>query len=334
MLDSVIEFPNIGIALDVNRVAFTLPGGVGIYWYGIIMCTAIVLGILYAIKSAKKVGILPDTVFDATFWGVILGVIGARAYFVIFAERSYTLQEAIFGLRDGGLAFYGGVIGALLGAVIAMRAKKLPLTPLSDLMGVGFLLGLTIGRWGNFVNQEAFGAATAGNLPWGMTGGRIMHNLPHEIATTVQPLGDELVHPCFLYESLWCFVGFIFLHFYSKKLQSFDGEIFLLFAVWYGTGRAFIESLRMDSLMVGDVRVSQIVSIAIASISLCAFIALKAKTYPKRETQTYIRYKDTDENKKLLANYELKTKIEREKEKGKNAFAKELRKIHDPFTDD
>jgi phosphatidylglycerol:prolipoprotein diacylglycerol transferase len=330
-MTNVIEFPNVGIALNIDRIAFEILG-VGIYWYGMIICTAIVLGILYAIKSATKVGLLPDIVFDAAFWGVLFGVVGARTYFVLFSERSYTFTEAVFGLRDGGLAFYGGVIGAFIGVGIVLRHKKVRLAPAADLMGAGFLLGIAIGRWGNFFNQEAFGAATAGELPWGMTGSLIRTS--PEVTAAVQAGGNfdsVLVHPCFLYESLWCIVGFVFLHIYMRKVQTFDSEVFMLFVVWYGTGRAFIESLRLDSLMVGDVRVSQALAITSASIALITFIVTKIKTQKARAAGVVVRYKDTDENKALMEKHVYNTKLEREKEKARIRLQKTERELSEPY---
>ncbi|MCL2755277.1 MAG: prolipoprotein diacylglyceryl transferase [Oscillospiraceae bacterium] len=329
-----IEFPNIGLLIPLERVAFSF-FGLPIYFYGIIICAAIVLGISYAIKSAKRVGLLSDSVFDAAFWGVLFGVIGARTYFVIFSATDYSLGQAAFGLRDGGLAFYGGVIGAVIGSAIAFKFRKMPggsrvpFSPVLDLIGIGFPLGLGIGRWGNFVNQEAFGAPTAGNLPWGMSGSIIRGN--SAVIEAVQAGGDfdsVLVHPCFLYESLWCLLGFGVLHFYSKKLQTFDGEMFLLFLVWYGSGRAFIESLRMDSLMVGDLRVSQMVSIIAATVALCLFAYFKVMRSPK---YAYARFKHTSASEKALSEHRYRTKLEKEKERALTALRRGQRELNDPF---
>jgi phosphatidylglycerol:prolipoprotein diacylglycerol transferase len=325
--ENTIEFPNLDIALNINRVAANILG-VGVYWYGIIICSAIVLGILYAIKSSPRVGLLPDVVFDAAFWGVLSGVVGARAYFVIFSSSSYTLGQAIFGLRDGGLAFYGGVIGAFVGSLIVFKVKKVKFAPVTDLMGVGFLLGLSIGRWGNFFNQEAYGAPTAGDLPWGMTGHRIQQEIVSEFGIDYI---EALVHPCFLYESLWCILGFLILHFYAKKFQSFDGEMLLLFIVWYGSGRAFIESLRLDSLMVGDVRISQLLAIVSASVALLLFAWFK---FTKRQKHAYVRFCDTEDSQKLMENHAHKVKVEREKEKALIHLRRTQREINDPLSND
>ncbi|MCL1832503.1 MAG: prolipoprotein diacylglyceryl transferase [Oscillospiraceae bacterium] len=330
MPQNTIEFPNLDISLTVPRVAFEFMG-TGVYWYGIIICTAIVLGILYAIKSAPKVGLLPDTMFDAAFVGVLCGVFGARAYYVAFSETPYTVQEAIFGLRDGGLAFYGGVIGAFVGSAVFMKLRGVRFAPVTDLMGVGFLLGLSIGRWGNFFNQEAFGAPTATNLPWGMTGDNII--TAPEVKNLIMAGGTPdavLVHPCFLYESLWCLLGFALLHFYMRKWQTFDGEILLLFIVWYGAGRAFIESLRLDALMAGDIRVSQLVAIVSAATAMLLFCYFKSS---KNAKHAYVRFKDLEDSKALVANHAHKVKLEREKEKALSRLRKTQRELNDPFAE-
>jgi len=299
---SIIQFPKIFPNTDfrICRVAFTV-FGTDVYWYGIIITAAVALGIAYALKNAARVGVLPDNVFDAAFWGIIGGIIGARAYYVIFWNLNrantykYTLAAAVTGIRDGGLAIYGGLIGALAAALLAAKILKIKFLPIADLAGLGFLIGHCIGRWGNFVNQEAYGSPT--NLPWGMTGDRINAEMGSPV----------LVHPCFLYESLWCLLGFIILRLYLKKLRTFDGEVFLLYIIWYGTGRAFIEQLRTDSLMAGGLKVSQVLSIAGALFAAVLFI------YFKNRIKT--AYKDTEESRETVENYILSVKIEKEKKK-------------------
>jgi phosphatidylglycerol:prolipoprotein diacylglycerol transferase len=324
----MIEFPNLfsGVSVEVDRVAFNLLG-LSVYWYGIFVTAAIVLGITYATKTAARVGILPDDVFEIAFWGVLTGVAGARLYYVIFSGESYTLPQALFGFRDGGLAIYGGLIGALTGGGLAAKAKRVKFAPLADLIGLGFLIGHSIGRWGNFFNQEAFGAATAENLPWGMTGD-IIKKTPEVIAaqSSAGNVNVALVHPCFLYESLWCMLGFVILHLYIRKFKSFDGEIFLLYVAWYGSGRAFIESLRIDSLMAGGLRVSQVLAIASAVFALGVFIWLKTK-------KNHVLYKDTDESQTMIEEHKYRAKLEREKDKAKDWLNKTKRELTDPFNE-
>jgi phosphatidylglycerol:prolipoprotein diacylglycerol transferase len=319
---STIEFPNLfhGITIPVDRVAFTI-FGLSVYWYGIFVTAAVVLAIAYAVKLAQHAGLIADNVFEIAFWGVITGVIGARAYFVIFSAQAYTFTQAVFGIRDGGLAIYGGLIGAIAGGMLAAKIKRVKFSALADLIGLGFLIGHTIGRWGNFFNQEAFGTPTAGDLPWGMTGNVIYDFLLREQLITTREFA--LVHPCFLYESLWCFVGFVVLHFYFKKWRSFDGEVFLLYIIWYGAGRAWIEPLRLDSLMAGGLRISQVTAIASAVLALFLFIWFKRKDN--------IMYKDTEESKQAISGYKYKVRLEKEKERAKIALKKTRRELSDPF---
>jgi phosphatidylglycerol:prolipoprotein diacylglycerol transferase len=327
----MVEFPNLftdGIYFTVDRIAFSI-FGLPVYWYGIIITAAVILGIVYAMKNADKVGILPDNVFEIAFWGVLSGVIGARTYYVIFSAESMSLRDAITQIRGGGLAIYGGLIGALIGGYLAAKASKVKFAPLADLIGLGFLIGHTVGRWGNFFNQEAFGAPTAGELPWGMTGDIIrMSSEVREKQTELMNDGLALVHPCFLYESLWCLIGFVALHFYMKRFKTFDGEIFLLYVVWYGTGRSWIESLRLDSLTAGGFRVSQVLAIASAIFALGVFINLKTKLKPENG---YIPHKDTDESKAAVEAHIYKVRLNKEKDRAKRIIERAHREFTDPF---
>jgi len=299
----MIAFPNLGLEFNVSRTAFTI-FGIDIYFYGIIVSAAIVLGFTYAMKRSKQFGMISDKVFDTAFTGLIGGFLGARLYYVIFHnlnieyEESYTFITFFTKIRDGGLAIYGGVIGAVIFALAFMKLKKLRILPVLDMAGISFLLGIGIGRWGNFFNQEAYGSATT--LPWGMTGSRI---------------GETPVHPCFLYESLWCLLGFALLHFYSKKLRTFDGEIFLLFAAWYGLGRAFNEHLRTDSLMLGDFKVSQLLASITFGIAIGAFLYFKPRTVKKPHL-----YSSTDESQWALSAYDEKLRLDKEKTAAKKAL--------------
>ena len=172
---------------------------------------------------------------------------------------------AVLRIRDGGLAIYGGVIGALIFGAIVAKIRKVRLLPMLDIAGLGLLIGQCIGRWGNFFNQEAFGSKTT--LPWGMTSSSIINYLyffyyPDNTSIVTNRATEMVAHPCFLYESLWCLIGFLILHFYSKKFRKFDGEIFLMYIGWYGLGRFWIEALRTDSLYIPNTpfKVSQLVA--------------------------------------------------------------------------
>ena len=312
-----IEFPNLfSGSIAINRVAFNL-FGMDVYWYGIIIALGVILAFIYAMKRTKQFGLIGDHVFDVVFVAIIFGFIGARAYYCIFINAEINF----FDLRHGGLAIYGGIIGAALAAAVMCIIRKVKLPALFDLGGLGLLIGQGIGRWGNFVNQEAYGAPTAGTLPWGMYG-TIIDQDPIVIAmqAKLDAAGEgvfALVHPCFLYESLLCFVGFILLHIWSKKLRTFDGEIFLLYVMWYGTGRALIEGLRTDSLMLGDIRVSQLVGVVSAVVALVLLIVFKIKLSKKNG---YVIYCETAESKERLEAYELKQTILEEKAKAKKAM--------------
>ncbi|MCL2693743.1 MAG: prolipoprotein diacylglyceryl transferase [Oscillospiraceae bacterium] len=304
-----IGFPNLGLEFEVGRTAFKV-FGLDIYWYGIIVSVAIILGFFYAMKRAGQFGLIADKVFDTAIVGLVGGFICARLYYVIFSTQKYSFTEIFTKIRDGGFAIYGGIIGAILFALVFMKLRKMRILPVLDLAGMSFLLGIGLGRWGNFFNQEAYGAATAGNLPWGMTGNQIASNVGM----------NALVHPCFLYESLWCILGFIFLHFYSKKLRSFDGEIFLLFAAWYGIGRAFNEQLRSDSLMIGDFKVSQFLAAMTAGAAIGAFIYYKQRVSKNPESQLF---RDTEESAELIAAYNEKQLLDKEKADAKKALKEE-----------
>lgn len=272
-MEHTIGFPNLGLEFTLNRVACTVLGK-DIYWYGIIICAGFILAALYVNSRTKDFGITSDNLTDCLIICVPLGIICARIYYVVF-EWGYYAQHPgeIIAIWKGGIAIYGGIIGTLIGLLVYSRVKKLSLASLCDLAAFGLLIGQCIGRWGNFVNGEAHGGPTT--LPWGMTID-----------------GQSMVHPTFLYESLWNLAGFVLLHFYSKK-RRFKGEIALLYAAWYGAGRAWIEGLRTDSLYIGSVRVSQLLAV----ISCIAAVAVLARQYHRIKVAKAFYVPETDENK-------------------------------------
>lgn len=272
-MEHTIGFPNLGLEFTLSRVACTVLGK-DIYWYGIIICAGFILAALYVNSRTKDFGITSDNLTDCLIICVPLGIICARIYYVVF-EWGYYAQHPgeIIAIWKGGIAIYGGIIGTLIGLFVYSRVKKLSLASLCDLAAFGLLIGQCIGRWGNFVNGEAHGGPTT--LPWGMTID-----------------GQSMVHPTFLYESLWNLIGFVLLHFYSKK-RRFKGEIALLYAAWYGAGRAWIEGLRTDSLYIGSVRVSQLLAI----ISCIAAVAVLARQYHRIKVAKAFYMPKTDENK-------------------------------------
>ena len=299
--ENQVVFPKLGLDIEISDTAFTI-AGLEIKWYGIFITVGLLLAVIYAFKNMKSYGIDPDRAIDVIIGGVLGGLVGARAYYVLLNWDSYSGDIAsIFNIRNGGLAIYGGIIGAVLVAAIVAKFKKVKLLPLLDIAGVGFLLGQGIGRWGNFTNQEAFGCNT--ETLFGMSSGKIQQWIAQYGNTATLPAGEVLevskpVHPCFLYESVWCLLGFVVLAILAKKIRKFDGQIFLMYAAWYGLGRFFIEGLRIDSLMIGSLRVSQGLAAVcfVASVVLLIVFSLKVR----RMGDDYKLYCDTKESKALL----------------------------------
>lgn len=276
----VVEFPGLGWTFDINRVAFTF-FGISVYWYGIFIGLGMVLAVLFAFSQCDRFGIDGDRLVDVVVGGLLCGLIGGRLYYILFSNLPIT---DFFRFRSGGIAIYGGIIGGFLGAALLCKLRKVPMLPLFDLAGMGFLIGQCLGRWGNFFNQEAFGTNTT--LPWGMYSSGTQNYLSMQKATLaaqniiVDPTMP--VHPTFLYESLWCALGFLLLFLY-KNHRKFNGEIFLFYVMWYGVGRAMIEGLRTDSLMIEGlgIRVSQLVAIVSVLVAFAIWVMAKVKTHGK-----------------------------------------------------
>jgi len=277
---SNIEFPYLfgGIEFSINRVAFTI-GPIKVYWYGIIISIAFLLAVLLAMKDCKKFGIDSESIIDIVLVSTIPAIVFARLYYVIFNIDLYIdTPVEIFKVWNGGLAIYGGLIGALLAAYIYARIKKMNILNLFDFGMPYFVLAQAIGRWGNLINQEAFGTNTL--LPWGMTGDQIKEELKRlsvDVGLDVEPYLP--VHPTFLYESLWDLCIFIFLMLYRKRKKN-NGEVFFLYLILYGAGRVWIEGLRTDSLMLWgtNIRVSQLLSAILIVIFTILFVRMRIKT--------------------------------------------------------
>ena len=303
-----VIFPKLGIDITNNDTAFTL-FGLEIKWYGLLITLGMLLAMIYCFSQMKKYGIDPDRAIDAVIGGIIGGLIGARAYYVIMQWEDYAGNwKSIFNIRNGGLAIYGGIIGAVIVGGLVAKLRKVKLLPLLDVASMGFLLGQGIGRWGNFTNQEAFGYNTD-NI-FGMSSGKIrdwiisVNSDMSSPADLIAMNADKPVHPCFLYESVWCLLGFVLLAIFAKKIRKFDGQIFLMYLGWYGLERFFIEGLRTDSLMIGTMRVSQVLAAIcfISSVILLVVILNKVK----RMGDEYVLYVDTDESKELIRQSELR----------------------------
>ena len=273
-MSEVVSFPAIGLELNINRVAFSI-GSVPVYWYGILIATGLFLAVLTALWLAPDFGLDADRLMDVVMVGTVCAVICARAYYVIFSPVPYESFAAMLDIRQGGLAIYGGVIGAAVVGALACKWRKLPLLPTFDLVGIGFFIGQCIGRWGNFFNQEAFGCNTT--LPWGMYSAQTARYLASQ-QTVLAQQGvfvdpSAPVHPTFLYESLWCLAGLGLLLWQMKK-RKFHGQLALLYVMWYGAGRFWIEGLRTDSLMlpVGGLRVSQLLALVSVVVAAVVFV--------------------------------------------------------------
>lgn len=273
-----VEFPNLGWKIPISPDLISI-GPVTIKWYGVIIAVGFLLAMIYALKRAKEFDLNPDRMIDVVLVSALFAFVGARLYYVVFSEeRAQFFSDPITILQvwNGGLAIYGGVIFAFLTALWMCRVRKVNTLAMFDIASLGFLIGQSIGRWGNFVNQEAFGGNT--NLPWAMTGDIIKQGV---VGGGYDP--DLPVHPTFLYESLWCLVGLVLLHMVSKKAYRFKGQIFAMYIGWYGLGRFWIEGLRTDSLMLGTMKVSQLVAIVgiIGGIVLLAVFKSWAARLPK-----------------------------------------------------
>ncbi len=268
---NIISFPGLGIGeFTVNNVAFSV-FGIDIAWYGIIITAGMIIAFCYASwRAVKYEKIKFDDMLDYAIWIILCGVIGARLYYVIMDDSHYTLKQ-IFALRDGGLAIYGGLIGGALAAFVVTKIKKLSFPSVADAVMPGVMLAQSIGRWGNFMNGEAYGGLT--NLPWRM-------------AFTTD-YGTFCVHPTFLYESLWNLIGFIIINLYYRK-KKYNGEIALMCVTWYGAGRMVIEGLRTDSLYLGNIRISQLVAFIcfIAGSLLLILLRARAKKGKPAEGQS------------------------------------------------
>ena len=280
-LTNLVQFPGLGLSFELNRVAFSI-GRFNVYWYGVCIAFGICLALVFAFRHSVEFGVDADSMVDVILIGIVLGIASARAYYVAMAPFKYESIWEMIAIRDGGLAIYGGIIGGFLFGGLACKWRGVPVLPMFDLTAMGFLLGQCCGRWGNFFNQEAFGCNTT--LPWGMYSEATRDYLMGSTVTaqsgvTIDP--NLPVHPTFLYESIWCLVGFILLFRYIKK-RKFNGDIALRYMIWYGAGRFWIEALRTDSLMLVPsigVRVSQL----IAGIAVAAGVA--AEIYFTRKAE-------------------------------------------------
>ena len=266
-----VEFPNLGWEFTISR-GFEL-FGFRIYWYAVVIACGLLLAVAYAMRHAEEFRLNSDRMMDVALVTIPVAFIGARLYYVLFSGNLAWYAEdliRVLNVRDGGLGIYGGIIVAFLVGPLVCKIRKVNILSMFDIASMGFLIGQSIGRWGNFFNQEAFGGNT--NLPWAMTGEIIRSGQNGSGYDLTLP-----VHPTFLYESLWCALGFVLLHLWFKKAYRFQGQIFCGYIVWYGVGRFCIESLRTDSLMAGSMRTSQLVAVLAVVGGAILFLVLRRR---------------------------------------------------------
>jgi len=265
-----ISFPSLGLVLNPPRSIEI--GPFNIYFYGMIIALGMVLAVFYASRRCKEFGITEDDLLDGVLWVTPFAIACARLYYCVFSWDYYGKHPIeVFYIWNGGLAIYGGVLGAAVGLAVFCRVKKIKLPMLLDLVSLGFLIGQSMGRWGNFFNREAFGAETTAFLRMGL-----LNSYTGQVT---------YYHPTFLYESVWNAIGFLMLHKLSKKRQ-YDGQIALGYAAWYGLGRAFIEGLRTDSLYLGAFRVSQL--LAAVSCIAALIVLVWQMTKPHDPAKLYV----------------------------------------------
>lgn len=266
---TTISFPGLGLELNPPRILEL--GPLTIHFYGLIIATGLILAAVYGMKRSKQFGLNEDLILDGVLWVTPFAILCARAYYCAFSWSQYADNPiSVLYIWEGGLAIYGGVLGAIVGVLVFCKWKKISVGAVLDVVALGFLIGQAMGRWGNFFNREAFGAETECFLRMGL------------FNTATQAF--EYHHPTFLYESLWNLAGFLILHF-ASKYRRYDGQIALGYVAWYGLGRAWIEGLRTDSLYIGStgIRVSQLLAAASCAVAVIILVYFAMKPPAKEK---------------------------------------------------
>ena len=283
-MSHLVGFPGLGIGpFELNPVAFTV-FGFDIRWYGILIFCGLLLGMLYFAYRTKQEGFTLDDVLDIAIFAIPSAIIGARLYYVLTSLDQFHSFYDVIAIWKGGIAIYGSIIGGFIAVVCVCKFKKLSLVKMLDSLAPALMIGQIIGRWGNFVNAEAFGVISqydffgfviqtpqfAQQLPLRMT-----------IAPISAPSAAIIVHPTFLYESVWNLIGFLLIHFHYKK-KRYNGEIILQYLTWYGFGRCLIEGFREDSLWAGGIRISQLVGLLCFVVGGLALIVCGKRAKAKK----------------------------------------------------
>lgn len=318
---NIVTFPGLGLSFELNRVAFTLFGR-PVYWYGLIITCGLLLAVALCSRWSGRFGVTPDEIIDLMIFAVPAALVAIRVYYVLFNLDFYRNEDGsldwlrMLRYSDGGLAIYGAIISSIIVLLIFSRVRKTSFLAFADLGVHGLLIGQMIGRWGNFVNVEAFGGVT--DLPWRMCSERIANYLlEHGLvdSQTYQAVLDGTlgVHPTFFYESAWNLVGLLLVYAIGRWARKYDGECFLFYLFWYGLGRFWIEGMRTDSLYFFDltffgnpIRTSQMVAL----LSVLAAGALMIYFWKFRSHDPADLYV----NKKKLLAAQTQTKEKSEKE--------------------
>ena len=282
MRDAVISFPMLG-DFSIDPPAYFTIFGKNIYFYGVFIALGVILAALYCSRRVTHFGLVEDDFYGLIIWIIPIAVISARLYFVLFYDLDYFVAhpKEILAVWNGGLAIYGGIIGGILTGIVYCRVKKIKFFAAADLFAFGLLIGQAVGRWGNFMNREAFGGVT---------------DIFCRMGLTRPGMETVYVHPTFLYESLWNFIGLILIASWEKRgKRKYDGQVFLLYILWYGLGRAWVEGLRTDSLYIGSsgIRVSQLLAAVTAIAALVILLVNSKKEHDP--TKMYVNMKKSEE---------------------------------------
>lgn len=278
---NLVGFPRLGLGpFSIPHTAFSI-GFLSVQWYGIIIVLGMALACLYAFWRMKSVPLVVDDMLDIALVCIPSGIVGARLYYVLTSLENYPAFWDAFKIWEGGLAIYGGIIGGFIGIFAVCRHKKKSLLRVLDCIAPGVMIGQLVGRWGNFVNAEAYGVIG----PYDFLGHTFDAASLAEHNPFIMTVNGMYVHPTFLYESVWNLIGFLLINAFWKH-KKYDGQILLLYLTWYGFGRAVIEGFRGDSLYIGSLRISQLLAFICFAAGVILLIAFALKRPGKQAEKT------------------------------------------------